>query len=172
MIISTNAGLWAYNVGDTVEFTSTKPYRVIVSGRIKHFISAFGEHVIGKEVEQAIQEATQNTNIRISEFTVSPQINPKEGLPYHEWFIEFENKQENISVLEKKIDESLQKQNSYYFDLIQGNILKPLKVTTVQKDGFKDYMKSIGKLGGQNKIPRLTNDRKIAEALYEANLVN
>ena len=172
MIISTNAGLWAYNVGDTVEFTSTKPYRVIVSGRIKHFISAFGEHVIGKEVEQAIQEATQNTNIRISEFTVSPQINPKKGLPYHEWFIEFENKQVNVSVLEKKIDESLQKQNSYYFDLIQGNILKPLNVTTVQKDGFKDYMKSIGKLGGQNKIPRLTNDRKIAEALYEANLVN
>ncbi|WP_298550522.1 GH3 auxin-responsive promoter family protein [uncultured Algibacter sp.] len=165
MIISTNAGLWAYNIGDTVEFTSTKPYRVIVSGRIKHFISAFGEHVIGKEVEQAIQDATTNSNISVSEFTVAPQINPKEGLPYHEWFIEFENEPENPSALAKKIDESLQKQNTYYFDLIKGSVLQPLKITTVKKGGFQDYMKSIGKLGGQNKLPRLSNDRKIADNL-------
>ena len=163
MIISTNAGLWAYNIGDTVQFTSTKPYRVIVSGRIKHFISAFGEHVIGKEVEQAIQEATENTNIRVSEFTVAPQINPNEGLPYHEWFIEFEKEPEDLSILAKKIDESLQKQNSYYFDLIEGKVLQPLKITKVKKGGFQDYMKSIGKLGGQNKLPRLSNDRKIAD---------
>ena len=162
MIISTNAGLWAYNIGDTVEFTSTKPYRVIVSGRIKHFISAFGEHVIGKEVEQAMQEATLNSNVRISEFTVAPQISPKEGLPYHEWFIEFENEPENLSTLAKKIDESLQKQNSYYFDLIKGGVLQPLKITKVKHGGFQEYMKSIGKLGGQNKLPRLSNDRKIA----------
>jgi len=162
MIISTNAGLWAYNIGDTVEFTSTKPYRVIVSGRIKHFISAFGEHVIGKEVEQAMQEATLNSNVRISEFTVAPQISPKEGLPYHEWFIEFENEPENLSALAKKIDESLQKQNSYYFDLIKGGVLQPLKITKVKHGGFQEYMKSIGKLGGQNKLPRLSNDRKIA----------
>jgi GH3 auxin-responsive promoter len=171
MIISTNAGLWAYNIGDTVEFTSTKPYRVIVSGRIKHFISAFGEHVIGKEVEQAMQEATQNTNIRISEFTVAPQINPLEGgLPYHEWFIEFENEPENLNELAQKIDESLQKQNSYYFDLIKGNVLQQLKITKVKKDGFQDYMKSIGKLGGQNKIPRLSNDRKIVETFPQVSL--
>ena len=162
MIISTNAGLWAYNIGDTVEFTSTKPYRVIVSGRIKHFISAFGEHVIGKEVEQAIKEATLNTSVSVSEFTVAPQINPNEGLPYHEWFIEFENEPENLSALTKKIDESLQKQNSYYFDLIEGKVLQPLKITKVKKGGFQEYMKSVGKLGGQNKIPRLSNDRKIA----------
>ena len=161
MIISTNAGLWAYNIGDTVQFTSTKPYRVIVSGRIKHFISAFGEHVIGKEVEQAMQEATLNSNVRISEFTVAPQISPKEGLPYHEWFIEFENEPENLSALAKKIDESLQKQNSYYFDLIKGGVLQPLKITKVKHGGFQEYMKSIGKLGGQNKLPRLSNDRKI-----------
>jgi len=161
MIISTNAGLWAYNIGDTVEFTSTKPYRVIVSGRIKHFISAFGEHVIGKEVEQAMQEATLNSNVRISEFTVAPQISPKKGLPYHEWFIEFENEPENLSTLAKKIDESLQKQNSYYFDLIKGGVLQPLKITKVKHGGFQEYMKSIGKLGGQNKLPRLSNDRKI-----------
>ncbi len=163
MIISTNAGLWAYNIGDTVEFTSLKPYRVIVSGRIKHFISAFGEHVIGKEVEEALKEATHQTSIRVSEFTVAPQIHPEKGLPYHEWFIEFENEPEDISELAKKIDQSLQKQNSYYFDLIQGKVLQPLKITKVKKDGFQDYMKSIGKLGGQNKLPRLSNDRKIVE---------
>jgi GH3 auxin-responsive promoter len=171
MIISTNAGLWAYNLGDTIEFTSIKPYRIIVSGRIKHFISTFGEHVIGKEVEQAIQQATENTTIRISEFTVAPQINPKTGLPYHEWFIEFEHEPENLKILSKKIDESLQAQNSYYLDLIKGKILQRLKITVVKKDGFKDYMKSIGKLGGQNKIPRLSDNRKIADELYKANLV-
>jgi hypothetical protein len=165
MLITTNAGLWAYNIGDTVQFTSLQPYRVIVSGRIKHFISAFGEHVIGKEVEQAMQEATEGTTIRISEFTVAPQINPKEGLPYHEWFIEFENEPENMSVLAQRLDQSLQDQNTYYFDLIEGKVLQQLKITCVAKNGFETYMKSIGKLGGQNKIPRLSNDRKIADAL-------
>jgi hypothetical protein len=165
MLISTNAGLWAYNIGDTVQFTSTKPYRVIVSGRIKHFISAFGEHVIGKEVEQAMKDAIEGTDIRISEFTVAPQINPNKGLPYHEWFIEFENTPEDLSLLAKRIDTSLQKQNSYYFDLIEGKVLQQLKITKVKVNGFQEYMKSVGKLGGQNKIPRLSNDRKIADAL-------
>ncbi len=165
MIISTNAGLWAYNIGDTVMFISTKPYRVIVSGRIKHFISAFGEHVIGKEVEQAMKEATENSTVRINEFTVAPQINPDSGLPYHEWFVEFENEPENIFALTQKIEASLQAQNSYYFDLIEGKVLQPLKISKIEKNGFHHYMKSIGKLGGQNKIPRLSNDRKIADAL-------
>ena len=169
MIISTNAGLWAYNIGDTVMFTSTKPYRVIVSGRIKHFISAFGEHVIGKEVEEALKEAIHQTNIRVSEFTVVPQVHPEKGLPYHEWFIEFENEPEDMGELAKKIDQSLQKQNSYYFDLIQGKVLQPLKITKVKKDGFQEYMKSIGKLGGQNKLPRLSNDRKIVEGFQYIN---
>ncbi|WP_053976526.1 GH3 auxin-responsive promoter family protein [Mangrovimonas xylaniphaga] len=166
MIVSTNAGLWAYNVGDTVTFTSLKPYRVIVSGRIKHFISAFGEHVIGKEVEQALKEGMEGTSFEISEFTVAPQINPENGLPYHEWFIEFETIPEDLTSLEAKIDQSLQQQNTYYFDLIEGKVLRPLKITAVKKNGFTEYMKSIGKLGGQNKIPRLANDRKIADALY------
>ena len=172
MIISTNAGLWAYNIGDTVEFTSTNPYRVIVSGRIKHFISAFGEHVIAKEVEQALQEALkENLNVQVSEFTVAPQINPNSGLPYHEWFIEFETEPEDISNFSKRIDSAMQKQNSYYFDLINGNVLKQLVVTRIVKNGFQDYMKSMGKLGGQNKIPRLSNDRKIANAFSELNLI-
>ena len=165
MIISTNAGLWAYNLGDTVMFTSTKPYRVIVSGRIKHFTSAFGEHVIAKEVEAAMSEATKEFNFQIAEFTVAPQINPKEGLPYHEWFIEFEKEPESLPKLSAFLDRRLQEQNSYYKDLIEGNILKPLVISTVQKEGFQQYMKSIGKLGGQNKIPRLANDRKIADEL-------
>ena len=133
MIISTNAGLWAYNIGDTVEFTSTDPYRVIVSGRIKHFISAFGEHVIGKEVEQALKEATENTAISINEFTVAPKINPEIGLPYHEWFIEFSEEPEDVSLLAKKIDESLQRQNSYYYDLIEGKVLQQIKDYNNQK---------------------------------------
>lgn len=166
MIISTTAGLWAYNIGDTVEFTSLSPYRVIVSGRIKHFISAFGEHVIGKEVEQALKEATENTAISVNEFTVAPQINPEEGLPYHEWFIEFENEPEDESKFVEALEESLQQQNSYYFDLIEGKVLRPLVITKIKKEGFQTYMKSIGKLGGQNKIPRLSNDRKIADQMY------
>lgn len=170
MIISTTAGLWAYNIGDTVQFTSLKPYRLIVSGRIKHFISAFGEHVIGKEVEQALKEATEQTSISVNEFTVAPQINPKEGLPYHEWLIEFENEPADESSFIFALDQSLQNQNSYYFDLIKGKILRSLVMTKIKKDGFKTYMKSIGKLGGQNKIPRLSNDRKIADKLYEFGL--
>jgi GH3 auxin-responsive promoter len=163
LIISTNAGLWAYNIGDTVQFTCLKPYRIIVSGRIKHYISAFGEHVIGKEVETALKQAMENTNIRVNEFTVAPQISPNEGLPYHEWFIEFENEPENIVDFALKINHFMRKQNIYYDDLIVGNVLQNLKIKKVEKNGFQNYMKSIGKLGGQNKIPRLSNDRKIAD---------
>jgi len=170
IIISSNAGLWAYNIGDTVEFTSLRPYRVIVSGRIKHFISAFGEHVIGKEVEQAIQNAVAESSASLNEFTVAPQISPVEGLPYHEWFIEFEKEPKDESKFIQILDKALQEQNSYYFDLIEGKILQPLKLTKVKKNGFQDYMKSIKKLGGQNKIPRLSNDRKIADKMYQLGL--
>ncbi len=167
LIISTNAGLWGYNIGDTVQFTSLKPYRVIVSGRIKHYISAFGEHVIGKEVESALQEAIVGSNIRINEFTVAPQITPKVGLPYHEWFIEFENEPENTDTFAESLDNAMRKQNIYYDDLIVGKVLRKVVVTKVVKNGFQDYMKSIGKLGGQNKIPRLSNDRKIVDLLQK-----
>mgnify|MGYP000470433549 CR=1 FL=1 len=165
LLLSTNAGLWAYNIGDTVQFTSLKPYRVIVSGRIKHYISAFGEHVIGKEVESALKEAMENTTISVNEFTVAPQINPQSGLPYHEWFIEFENEPNNLEEFALKIDAEMRNQNVYYDDLIGGNILQKLVIQKIRKNGFIDYMKSIGKLGGQNKVPRLSNDRKIANEL-------
>ncbi|CAM3954202.1 GH3 family domain-containing protein [Flavobacterium weaverense] len=165
LIISTNAGLWGYNIGDTVQFVCLKPYRIIVSGRIKHYISAFGEHVIGKEVESALQEAIEGTAVRINEFTVAPQISPATGLPYHEWFVEFENEPENSTTFAEAIDNAMRKQNMYYDDLIVGKVLQKLVVTPVVKNGFQDYMKSIGKLGGQNKIPRLSNDRKIVDLL-------
>ena len=166
MIISTNAGLWAYNIGDTIEFTSLKPYRIIVSGRIKHFISAFGEHVIGKEVEQSLQKAAAGMDVKIKEFTVAPEVNPPKGeLPYHEWFIEFEKEPDDLEAFAHKIDLEMQQQNTYYLDLIQGKILKGLVITKVNTNGFDNYMRSIGKLGGQNKIPRLANDRKIADKL-------
>jgi len=165
LIVSTNAGLWGYNIGDTVQFTSLAPYRVIVSGRIKHYISAFGEHVIANEVENAMKEATAGTNIVINEFTVAPQITPATGLPYHEWLIEFENEPESIDTFAEAIDNSMRKQNIYYDDLITGNVLRKVVVSKVSKNGFQEYMKSQGKLGGQNKIPRLSNNRDIADNL-------
>ena len=166
LIISTNAGLWAYNIGDTIRFISLKPYRIVVSGRIKHFISAFGEHVIAKEVEEALNQAVSESDALVNEFSVAPQTLPSgDELPYHEWFIEFERLPEDLSKFAQTIDESMQKQNSYYFDLIDGKILQPLKISQIRSGGFQDYMKSIGKLGGQNKVQRLANDRKLAEGL-------
>lgn len=171
MIISTNAGLWGYNIGDTVMFKSLEPFRIVVSGRVKHYISAFGEHVIGKEVEEAMLEAIKDTNIKINEFTVAPQINPSSGLPYHEWFVEFHNSPDDLEAFSLKLDEALQKQNAYYFDLIQGKVLRPLVITKVKTHGFQIYMKAIGKLGGQNKIPRLSNDRVIANKILDLKIV-
>ncbi len=165
LIVSTNAGLWRYNIGDTVQFTSLFPHRVIVSGRIKHYISAFGEHVIANEVENAMKEATTGTTVVINEFTVAPQINPSSGLPYHEWLIEFETEPENMETFAEAIDDSMRKQNIYYDDLITGSVLRKVVITKVSKNGFQEYMKSQGKLGGQNKTPRLSNDRKIADNL-------
>ncbi|MAU14710.1 MAG: hypothetical protein CMH46_04130 [Muricauda sp.] len=166
MVISTNAGLWGYNLGDTVRFVSKDPYKIVVSGRIKHFISAFGEHVIAKEVEEALRLAVERTDAVVNEFTVAPQTDPEEGeLPYHEWFIEFEKEPSDPVEFSRIIEESMKQQNSYYFDLIDGHILQPLKITVIKPNGFQDYMKSIGKLGGQNKVQRLANDRKVADGL-------
>ena len=168
LILSTTAGLWAYNIGDTVRFVSTAPYRLVVTGRVKHYTSAFGEHVIGKEVETAMKKATTNTPIRIKEFTVAPQVKPDQGLPYHEWFIEFDVPPKDPTAFAQALDKAMEEQNVYYQDLIQGNVLRPLVITPVIKNGFQAYMKSIGKLGGQNKVPRLSNDRKIADALTKS----
>lgn len=167
LIISSNAGLWAYNIGDTISFVSLNPYRIIVSGRVKHFISAFGEHVIGEEVEDALMKAANAENIKITEFTVAPNISTTGEKSFHEWFIEFENLPENLEHFAEQIDNNLRRRNIYYDDLIKGSILQPLKIEVVQKNGFINYMKSEGKLGGQNKVPRLSNDRKLAIALQK-----
>ena len=168
IILSTNAGLWAYNIGDTVKFVSLAPYRIIVSGRIKHFISAFGEHVIAEEVEFAMKAASEKFNLKIVEFTVAPQVNPVSGaLPYHEWLIEFEEEPKELNVIAQFIDKLMQDKNVYYADLIEGNILQPLKISLLTKNAFINYMRSEGKLGGQNKVPRLSNDRSLADQLKQ-----
>ena len=167
LIITSNAGLWAYNIGDTVKFVSLNPYRIVVTGRIKHFISAFGEHVIVEEAEHAILKTTSEENVRINEFTVAPFVAPDKGKSYHEWFIEFEELPKDMKQFAQKLDDNLRNKNAYYDDLIKGNILEVLKITPVQKDGFKDYMKSVGKLGGQNKVPKLSNDREIAKGIEQ-----
>ncbi len=165
LIISTNAGLWAYSIGDLVRFTSLKPYKVVVSGRIKHFTSAFGEHVIAYEVEEALKHAIAEQGGSVREFHVAPQVNPTEGLPYHEWLIEFETKPKNIHAFAQAVDTKMQNLNPYYFDLRDGNILREVVINAVKQTSFQNYMKSMGKLGGQNKVPRLANDRKIADKL-------
>jgi hypothetical protein len=166
IVLNTNAGLWGYSLGDTVRFVSTDPYRLVVTGRVKHFISAFGEHVIAEEVEKALAAASRLVHAEVIEFTVAPQVSPPEGgLPYHEWFIEFGKPPENLEKFRLAIDESLQRQNIYYRDLIAGHILQPLRIRPLAKDTFITYMRNEGKLGGQNKVPRLSNDRALVDRL-------
>ncbi|WP_312389474.1 GH3 auxin-responsive promoter family protein [Chryseobacterium sp.] len=165
LILTTNSGLWAYSIGDVVRFIDKNPHRILVSGRTKHFTSAFGEHVIAFEVEEAMKATLEKYPAQITEFHLAPQVNPKEGLPYHEWFIEFEKDPENLDQFKKELDEQLRKRNTYYDDLISGNILQPLHISTLKKNAFNEYAKSQGKLGGQNKTPRLANDRKVADLL-------
>lgn len=170
LILTTNSGLWAYSIGDVVRFIDKNPHRILVSGRTKHFTSAFGEHVIAFEVEEALKATVEKFPAQITEFHLAPQVNPSEGLPYHEWFIEFEKEPENFEAFKSELDLQLRKRNTYYDDLISGNILKPLVIIKLKKNAFQDYAKSEGKLGGQNKIPRLANDRKIALYLEKLNL--
>jgi len=166
LIINNNAGLWGYSIGDTVKFVSKNPYRLLVTGRIKHFISAFGEHVIGEEVEKAMKHTMEVfPAVEVVEFTVSPQVTPSEGLPHHQWFIEFAKAPEDANTFSLELDKQLRQLNVYYDDLITGNILRPLRITSLRKNAFIDYMRSLGKLGGQNKVPRLSNDRQIADSL-------
>lgn len=167
LILNSNAGLWGYSIGDTIKFVSKNPYRILVTGRIKHFISAFGEHVIGEEVEQAMKRAQQKfPEVELVEFTVAPQVTAREGLPHHEWLIEFSRTPNNMEAFSLELDNQLRKLNVYYDDLIRGSILRTLRITALPQNAFIRYMKSLGKLGGQNKVPRLSNDRKIADELH------
>lgn len=166
LVLNSNAGLWGYSLGDTIKFVSKDPYRIVVTGRVKHFLSASGEHVIAEEVERALMEASAQQHAEVVEFTVAPQLNPPEGgLPYHEWFIEFHKEPDDLEQFRRTIDDSLQRQNSYYRDLIIGHMLQTLKIRPLRKGAFREYMRTLGKLGGQNKVPRLANDRKVADGL-------
>ena len=171
MIVNNNAGLWGYSLGDTVRFVSTNPYRILVTGRIKHFISAFGEHVIGEEIEKALRYAMErHTEVEVVEFTVAPMVTPVQGgLPYHEWLVEFATEPVNMEQFVKDVDRKLTELNVYYDDLIKGNILRQLVLVPLRKNSFIDFMRASGKLGGQNKMPRLSNDRKIADELIKIN---
>ena len=171
LIVSTSAGLWGYNTGDTVMFTSTNPFKIIVTGRIKQFLSAFGEHVIVKEVENAIEQTCASTGIVVNEFTVAPKFSIDNTASYHEWFVDFDSDTEDLKGFEQDLDLNMQSQNKYYRDLIQGKVIKSLKIRRIFKKGFNTYMDSIGKLGGQNKIPKISNDRKIVDQLYKLDLV-
>ncbi|WP_262150604.1 GH3 auxin-responsive promoter family protein [Chryseobacterium foetidum] len=165
LILTTNSGLWAYSIGDVVRFIDKNPHRILVSGRTKHFTSAFGEHVIAFEVEEALKSTVLKYPAKITEFHLAPQVNAGSELPYHEWFIEFEEEPENLELFKEELDSQLRSRNTYYDDLISGNILQKLKISKLKKSAFNEYAKSQGKLGGQNKIPRLANDRKLAELL-------
>jgi hypothetical protein len=167
LIINSNAGLWGYNIGDTIKFVSLDPYRIVVTGRVKHFISAFGEHVIGEEVEQALLKTATNLNASVVEFTVAPFIQQGEGKSYHEWYIEFEKAPVDLAVFAAQLNKNMCERNVYYQDLITGNILEPLHINSMQKNAFINYMRGLGKLGGQNKVPRLSNDRVIAGDLTQ-----
>jgi hypothetical protein len=163
LILSTNAGLWSYSIGDTIKFTSVKPYKIKVTGRIKHYTSAFGEHVIAEEVEQTMQKAMDKFNFSITEFHVAPQVNVTNELPYHEWFIEVNDMPNDLEAVRKFMDQCMTEQNIYYRDLIEGKVLQPLKIKCVNKNAFQEVMKKNGKLGGQNKVPRLANHREFAD---------
>ena len=165
LIVSSNAGLWAYNTGDTVKFVSLNPPKILVTGRYKHFISAFGEHVISEEVEQSLSDVCKIKNLNVLEFTVAPQINPKKGLPFHEWWIEFDSLEIELKEIEEILDQKMQERNIYYRDLVKGKILKNLEIRRVKKGGFNKHMKSLGKFGGQYKVPKLSNNQNFVEGL-------
>lgn len=165
LIINNNAGLWGYNIGDTVRFVSVDPYRLVVTGRTKQFISAFGEHVIAEEVESAIIQAAEKFQARIAEFTVAPFIAQERGQSFHEWWIEFEKAPEDLWAFALELDNIMRDKNVYYDDLISGNILKRLQIREISHHGFIEYLRSEGKLGGQNKVPRLSNNRTVVDGL-------
>jgi hypothetical protein len=168
ILLSTNAGMWCYNIGDTIEFVSLAPYLFVINGRVSQYISAFGEHVIEKEIEVALLDTCSKHNATVTEYTVAPEVSPAgHGKPYHEWFVEFSKGPTNLNSFSMDLDEAMTGQNIYYKDLIVGNILVPLKLNSMKPDAFRNYMRDIGKLGGQNKVPHLRNDRQLADGLVK-----
>jgi len=170
MVITTSSGLWRYIIGDTVRFTSTQPYRIKITGRTKHFINAFGEEVIIENADTAIEKAARLTGASIKEYTAAPIFMQEKKKGAHEWLIEFDKEPEDFEQFARILDQELQKLNSdyqakRYKDITMG----PPVVHKAKKNLFYRWMATQNKLGGQNKVPRLSNDRKMLEALLELN---
>ncbi len=170
MIISTSCGLWRYMIGDTVRFTSVKPYKFIITGRTKSFINAFGEELIVDNAERGLQQACQQTGAEVREYTAAPVFMDERAQCRHQWIIEFSKEPEDINEFAQALDDSLQQLNSDYEAKRFKNItLQPLQVIKARPDLFNDWLKAKGKLGGQHKVPRLSNSRKHIDELLEMN---
>ena len=172
MVITTNGGLWRYLIGDTVKFTSLNPFRIRITGRTKHFINVFGEELIIENAEEALKQACLKTNAEVSEYTVAPIFMNDNKSGGHEWAIEFKNEPDNINYFTELLDNSLKAINSDYEAKRYNNItLMSPKINVVRKGLFYDWLKNQGKLGGQHKIPRLSNSRNHLEEILELNSV-
>jgi len=166
VVITTNSGLWRYLIGDTVRFTSLNPYRIRVSGRTKHHINVFGEELMVENTDQAIAKACQLTQTEIVDYTVAPVFMDGKEKGAHEWMIEFKKNPTNLVQFQKILDDTLQSLNSDYEAKRYNNMtLNPLVINLARKDLFYDWLKERNKLGGQHKIPRLSNQRDYLEQL-------
>jgi hypothetical protein len=166
VVITTNAGLWRYLIGDTVRFTSLNPYRIRVTGRTKHHINVFGEELMVENTDQAIAKACQITNSEVKDYTVAPVFMQGKEKGAHEWMVEFKNKPEDIMIFQKVLDDTLQTLNSDYEAKRYNNMtLNSLKINVARENLFYDWLKENDKLGGQHKIPRLSNQRDYLEQL-------
>ena len=170
MVISTSCGLWRYEIGDTVQFTSTNPYKFIISGRTKHFINAFGEELIVDNAEQGLAYACEQTGAEVSEYTAAPVFMDANAKCRHQWLIEFAKRPQDLQQFADLLDKRLQEINSDYEAKRYKNItLQPLEIVEARQNLFNDWLKQRGKLGGQHKVPRLSNSRDIIEQLLKLN---
>ena len=170
VVISTSCGLWRYIIGDTIRFTSTDPYKFIITGRTKHFINAFGEELIVDNAEKALAYACQQTNAEVSEYTAAPVFMDNHAKCQHQWLIEFAREPHSLQAFADILDHKLQEINSDYEAKRYKNItLQPLQIVKARPGLFNDWLKAKGKLGGQHKIPRLSNSRQYIDELIEIN---
>ena len=170
MLISTSCGLWRYVIGDTVQFTSTNPYKFIITGRTKHFINAFGEELIVDNAEQGLAFACQKTGAQVSEYTAAPVFMDAKGKCRHQWLIEFSKKPDDLNQFASLFDKRMQELNSDYEAKRYKDItLQPLEIVVARENLFNDWLKKKGKLGGQHKVPRLSNSRDIIDQLLGMN---
>ena len=170
IIISTNSGLWRYKIGDTIKFTSLNPFRIRITGRIKSFINAFGEELIIENAEKALEKTLLSHKINIVEYTVAPFFMNNKKSGFHQWLIEFKNPPNDLIKFKKELDINLQNLNTDYKSKRFKNItMSEIEIVTARENQFYDWLKAKKKLGGQNKVPRLCNDRKLMDELLKLN---